>query len=133
MIDDDDDRHELFPEAFVDENGTKHWFPGMARDDDEKPKCRPDPKPRRNVMHYKNGREAKNGDKVVLIDNYGTAIVGILYDATAGNDHCNGKLAVFHPNDRCPDLKDCLHLDDVKMAIKNGLPSSGGFAVPPKP
>ncbi len=36
-------------------------------------------------MHYKNGREAKNGDRVVLISN-GKITHGILYDATAGND-----------------------------------------------
>jgi hypothetical protein len=68
-------------------------------------------------MHYKNGREAKNGDKVVLINEYGAAAIGILYDATAGNDYCNGKLAVVRPNDPCPNLKDCLHLDDVKDTL----------------
>ena len=41
-------------------------------------------------MHYKNGREAKNGDKVVLLPSYGAPVIGILYDATAGNDLCNG-------------------------------------------
>jgi hypothetical protein len=68
-------------------------------------------------MHYKNGRPAKNGDKVVLINEYGTACVGILYDATAGNDYCNGKLAIIAPNDPSPNLKECLHLDDVKEAL----------------
>jgi hypothetical protein len=34
------------------------------------------------VVHYKNGREAKNGDKVVLVPAYGSPVVGILYDAT---------------------------------------------------
>lgn len=63
-------------------------------------------------MHYANGREAKNGDKVVLFG-WGGPVVGILYDATAGNDYCNGKLAVTKPNDPCPNLKECLHLDDV--------------------
>lgn len=68
-------------------------------------------------MHYKNGREAKNGDKVMLIPSYGAPVVGILYDATAGNDYCNGKLAPTSPNDPCPNLKECLHLDDVLAAI----------------
>lgn len=68
-------------------------------------------------MHYKNGREAKNGDKVVLISDYGAAVLGVLYDATAGNDYCNGKIAPIAPNDPCPNLKECLHLDDVKAAI----------------
>lgn len=64
-------------------------------------------------MHYKNGREAKNGDKVVLISSYGVPVVGILYDAEAGNDYCNGRLAITHPSDPCPNLAECLHLDDV--------------------
>jgi len=63
-------------------------------------------------MHYANGREAKNGDKVVLLG-YGGPTVGILYDAQAGNDYCNGKIAVTKPGDPCPNLKECLHLDDV--------------------
>jgi hypothetical protein len=63
-------------------------------------------------MHYGNGREAKNGDKVVLLG-YGGPVVGILYDAHAGNDYCNGKIAATKPNDPCPNLKECLHLDDV--------------------
>lgn len=44
-------------------------------------------------MHYANGREAKNGDKVVHFG-YGGPVIGILYDATAGNEYCNGKIAV---------------------------------------
>ena len=44
-------------------------------------------------MHYKNGREARIGDKVVLLPSYGAPVVGILYDAVAGNDYCNGRLA----------------------------------------
>lgn len=71
-------------------------------------------------MHYKNGREAKNGDKVALITDYGAAI-GILYDATAGNDYCNGKIAVIAPNDPCPNLKECLHIDDVRLALAESV------------
>jgi len=63
-------------------------------------------------MHYANGREAKNGDKVLHFG-YGGAVVGILYNATGGNDYCNGKIAVTTPNDPCPNLKECLHLEDV--------------------
>lgn len=68
-------------------------------------------------MHYKNGREAKNGDKVVLFPTYGAPLIGILYDATAGNDYCNGKIAPVSPTDPCPNLKECLHLDDVLAAV----------------
>ena len=63
-------------------------------------------------MHYANGRPAKNGDKVVKLG-WGGPVVGILYDATAGNNDCNGHIAVTSPTDPCPDLKECLHVDDV--------------------
>jgi hypothetical protein len=41
-------------------------------------------------MHYKNGREAKPGDKVV---NLTTSESGILYDLNAQSDTCNGRVA----------------------------------------
>lgn len=64
-------------------------------------------------MHYRNGREAKNGDRIVQLD--GQVRVGILYDAVAGNDYCNGSVApVQGASGAC--LIDCLHADDV-MAI----------------
>lgn len=75
-------------------------------------------------MHYKNGREAKNGDKVVLIPAYGSPVIGILYDATAGNDFCNGKIALIAPSDACPNLKEVLHLDDVLKALPAEVPDS---------
>lgn len=75
-------------------------------------------------MHYKNGREAKNGDKVVLLPSYGSPVVGILYDAQAGNDYCNGRIAMTAPNDPCPNLKECLHLDDVLGALPSEVPDT---------
>ena len=82
-------------------------------------------------MHYKNGREAKNGDKVVWFPFYGAPIIGVLYDATAGNNDCNGYIAVISGNDRCPDLKDCLHYDDVKAATGKDTPDSSLMQSPP--
>ena len=73
-------------------------------------------------MHYKNGREAKNGDKVLLIPAYGTPVIGILYDAVAGNDHCHGRIAPTAPTDACPGLEDCLHLDDALGALPAVVP-----------
>ena len=78
-------------------------------------------------MHYKNGREAKNGDKVVLFPSYGAPVTGILYDATAGNDYCNGRIAPTSPNDPYPNLKECLHFDDVVCAC------NATFPPPPQP
>lgn len=67
-------------------------------------------------MHYKNNREAKNGDKVILIPSWGAPVTGILYDAVAGNNACNGRLAITTPQDPCPNLAECLHADDVSAA-----------------
>lgn len=80
-------------------------------------------------MHYKNGRAAKNGDMVVLISSYGPPKAGILYNAVAGNDTCNGRLAIPSPNDPTPDLRECLHADDIKAAvIPNSLGPVGDIA-----
>lgn len=75
-------------------------------------------------MHYKNGREAKNGDKVILIPGHGSPIIGILYDAVADNDFCNGKIAPIAPNDPCPNLKEVLHLDDALGALPEEVPDT---------
>jgi hypothetical protein len=44
------------------------------------------------------------------------AVAGILYDAVAGNNDCNGKIALTTANDPMPDLKEVLHVDDVAAA-----------------
>ena len=63
-------------------------------------------------MHYRNGREAKNGDKIVQLGWDGSIQgVGILHGATAGNDYCNGSVALIVNPGAC--LIDCLHADDV--------------------
>ena len=67
-------------------------------------------------MHYKNGREACNGDKVVWIPNYGPPVAGILYDAVANNDYCNGRIASTTTSDPSPNLKEVLRADDVAGA-----------------
>lgn len=75
-------------------------------------------------MHYKNGREAKNGDKVVLITTWHPPVVGILYDAVPGNDTCNGKLALTTPSDPCLNLQECLHLEDFLKALPQEIPDT---------
>lgn len=70
-------------------------------------------------MHYRNGREAHNGDIVLSLDGYGNAVinaVGVLYGATAGNDYCNGNIAPIQMVGKGACLIDCLHIEDV-MAI----------------
>lgn len=74
-------------------------------------------------MHYANGRPARNGDKVLQVV-YQTVVVGVLYDAKAGNDFCNGQLAPIGGGPHigaC--LADCVHLDDVLFALNLDLAS----------
>lgn len=68
-------------------------------------------------MHYKNGREAKNGDMIMMLPAYKDPVVGILYNAQPGNDFCNGKIALISVSDPCPCLNECLHIDDVKEKL----------------
>jgi len=65
-------------------------------------------------MHYRNGREAKNGDRVVQLDHAGrVAGFGILHDATPGTDYCNGQVASTQPMGTGACMVDCLHADDI--------------------
>lgn len=70
-------------------------------------------------MHYRNNREAKNGDKVVQFQLDGAAItaVGILYDAVPGNSYCNGYIAPTQPQPAGACLCDCLHADDLAAIL----------------
>ena len=75
-------------------------------------------------MHYRNGREAKNGDKIVQLqmDGATTVAVGVLYDAKPGSDYCNGFIAPIQPTMAGACLCDCLHIDDVAaMLAEKGL------------
>lgn len=71
-------------------------------------------------MHYRNGREAKNGDKVVQLSCDGSKIVsvGVLHDATPGNDFCNGSVASICPPVTGACMCDCLHVDDLATMLK---------------
>ena len=80
-------------------------------------------------MHYKNGRPAQNGDKVIYQRYDGVLISGVLYDAVAGNNDCNGRIAVISANDPMPDLKEVLHADDVK-AVLVSVPDSSAPKAP---
>ena len=73
------------------------------------------------TMHYRNGREAKNGDKVVKLGGFpeSATIVafGVLHSAVAGNDYCNGGIAPI-TNDTGACMCDCLHVDDLAALLK---------------
>ena len=64
-------------------------------------------------MHYRNGREAKNGDQVVQLNGGKIAAFGVLHSAVAGNDYCNGNIAVIQQAATYACICDCLHVDDV--------------------
>ena len=69
-------------------------------------------------MHYRNGREAKNGDKIVIL--YSGATVGafgVLHSAEPGNNYCNGYIAPVQPINVGACLCDCLHIDDFAAIL----------------
>lgn len=69
-------------------------------------------------MHYRNGREAKNGDIIIQLDSIGVPVkVGILKDAIPGKGYCNG-IIVPIASDPMACLVDCLHVDDVAALLK---------------
>jgi hypothetical protein len=74
-------------------------------------------------MHYRNGRPANNGDKVVLLEGGEVKAVGVIRDAVAGNDYCNGYVQVGRePNaggvtDPIACMCDCLHVEDVATIL----------------
>lgn len=73
-------------------------------------------------MHYKNGRPAQNGDKVMLIPAGGGApVVGVLFDAVVGAANDYGSLAPLNGGYApcCTNLKECLRLDDALEALKS--------------
>ncbi len=63
-------------------------------------------------MHYKNGKEAKVGDRVVGKDTNGNPTSGVLVDIMVGSDTCNGYIV---PLDiyKLVTLSDCLLLEDL--------------------
>lgn len=69
-------------------------------------------------MHYRNGREAKNGDTIIRLNGGTVDAVGVLHGAVAGNDYCNGQIAPIHTAPTYACLCDCLHLDDVAELLK---------------
>lgn len=69
-------------------------------------------------MHARNGRELKNGDKIVKFGSSDGKIVafGVLYNATPGSDWCNGNIAPI-TNDTGACMCDCLHVDDLAAIL----------------
>ena len=70
-------------------------------------------------MHYRNGREAKNGDLIVQLGMGGKIqAVGVLHSAITGLDYCNGEIAPIQNPQTSACLCDCLHVEDVAEILK---------------
>lgn len=70
-------------------------------------------------MHYRNGKEANNGDKVVQLDSKGNIVAfGVLYGAVVGNEWCNGYIAPAQQSQTNACMCDCLHVDDIAEFLK---------------
>lgn len=73
-------------------------------------------------MHYRNGREAKNGDKVVRLEGGKIVAFGVLHSAVPGNEYCNGSIATIQSANEYACMCDCLSIDDIEEMLKsNGL------------
>jgi hypothetical protein len=84
-------------------------------------------------MHYANMRPAKNGDKVLQVMGK-QVVVGVLYDAVAGNDYCNGMLAPLSGGPHvgacladCVLLGDALHALGLPDVMSNMVTTTGGY------
>jgi len=82
-------------------------------------------------MHYKNGRPAKDGDKIVSLT-YGFS--GVLHSSDAGNSTCNGRIAPISQNDPYVTLSECLPPDDIAAASvpDSSVPSAAPAEAPPE-
>ena len=69
-------------------------------------------------MHYRNGREAKNGDKIVKLEGGKVVAYGVLHSAVPGNDYCNGNIAVVQPANDYACMADCIHVDFIDGALE---------------
>ena len=73
-------------------------------------------------MHYRNGREAKNGDKIVNLEGGKIVAFGVLHSVTSGNEYSCGNIAVIQSHNDYACMCDCLHVDDVaELLATKGL------------
>lgn len=72
-------------------------------------------------MHYKNGREAKAGDTAVTTTGGMYSSVGILHSLVPGSETCNGTITPVYTGSQGVNIKDCLHIDDIRRAAEKGL------------
>ena len=73
-------------------------------------------------MHYKNGREAKEGDAVVYLDTYRKKVkVGQLWSVSPGSETCNCQVAEVVPGGvqhSSQTIGHLYHAEDALIAIE---------------
>jgi len=75
---------------------------------------------RKQTMHYKNGREAKDGDAVVYKD-YDRVVVGTLHTLHPTAKSCNGTLTRVTfggTHDQAVNVQDAFHAEDALQAAE---------------
>lgn len=72
-----------------------------------------------NIMHYRNGRPAQNGDKIVRLNGEGKVeAFGVLHSSRPdGGNTCNGSIAVVQSANEYACLCDCVHVDDLALVL----------------
>lgn len=74
-------------------------------------------------MHYKNGREAKVGDEVIVFNGDRPNLLGLLVSATPGSTSCNGRVLPMPVNNAAyVTIGDCLHVEDVAQKVPAPTP-----------
>lgn len=79
-------------------------------------------------MHYKNGRKAEIGDKVVGKTASGDPIAGIIVDAYPGTDSCNVQVVPLPTPTYCCTAGEMLHVDDA-LQLQPSVPGPPREAV----
>jgi len=73
-------------------------------------------------MHYKNGRQANEGDPVLLKDYTGKVITGTMHSLNPGSESCNASVAVVVPGGvnqfTCVTVGQCFYAEDAFNAIE---------------
>lgn len=67
-----------------------------------------------SMAKYKNGREVRDGDRVVVLNDNGHVLTGIIH-SVSGDD--NALLAPISRTDPAVNPARCIHVDDIKAAF----------------
>ena len=70
------------------------------------------------IARYKNGREAKNGDRVLWSPSYRPARIAPLYDVEPGINSGRAKFVTEDPLPLYVNLQECLHIDDALATMQ---------------